>query len=310
VQLESCREALLMKRRNLWSISVVTSPEAEEAVADLLGRILKRAPSSYFDLRRNRTTVTVYLADKPKWARKVRKKLEQGLEQIGGFGLDVTGARVELRSVRQQEWAESWKHHFKPIEIGRRLLVKPSWSRRKVRRGQALVVIDPGLSFGTGQHPTTGFCLRELVRHRRAAEAQSFWDLGTGSGILAIAAAKLGYQPVEAMDNDEVAVRMARMNARNNGALARIKICLADVTRLPRLGNQKYRLICANLISPLLLAQKRQIIERLESGGVLVLAGILAKEFPQVQLAYEAVGLRLIRGRTEGEWRSGSFEWR
>jgi len=298
-----------MKRRNLWSISVVTSPQAEEAVAELLARITGETPSSYFHLRRNHTTVTVYLAHKPEWAGKVRKTLKAGLEAIAACGLDVSGAHFQLRSVRQREWAESWRRHFKPIEVGRTLLVKPSWSARKARPGQAVVVIDPGLSFGTGQHPTTAYCLRELVRRRRPAERQSFWDLGTGSGILAVAAAKLGYGPVQAMDIDEVAIRMARVNARKNGVFARIQLYLGNFTKLPLLGNRKYALICANLISPLLLAERPKIVQRLEPGGILVLAGILQKEFAGVQSAYEAAGLRLIRGRTEGEWRSGSFEW-
>ena len=142
--------------------------------------------------------------------------------------------------MRREDWAESWKRHFKPIEIGDALLVKPSWSKRRPRKNQAVVILDPGLSFGTGQHPTTAFCLREIVRLKLAKERgrlarefktrhhadepsalQSFLDIGTGSGILAIAAAKLGYQPVHAFDFDAEAVRIARANARANRVQAK-----------------------------------------------------------------------------------------
>ena len=118
--------------------------------------------------------------------------------------------------IRHEDWAESWKRHFKPIEIGRRLLIKPSWSRRRPKPHQQVVVLDPGLSFGTGQHPTTAFCLAEVARLVKNAPARSFLDIGTGSGILAIAAARLNYQPIWAFDFDPEAVRMARANAQTN----------------------------------------------------------------------------------------------
>ena len=126
---------------------------------------------------------------------------------------------MRLNKVPPEDWAESWKRHFKPIEIGGDLLILPSWSKRKPKTGQAVVVLDPGLSFGTGQHATTSFCLNEIVKLRRSSKASelSLLDGGTGSGILAIAAAKLGYKPVEAFDFDPVSVRVARANATSNG---------------------------------------------------------------------------------------------
>ncbi len=207
----------------------------------------------------------------------------------------------------REDWSESWKRHFKPIEIGSRLLIKPSWIKRRPRKNQAVVVLDPGLSFGTGNHPTTAFCLRELAAHRQPGIAQSFWDLGTGSGILAIAAAKLGYAPVRAVDFDPEAVRVARENARQNQVLRQIQIAREDVTQIRLTSREKFDFICANLISNLLLAEKRRIVNRLQTGGRLVLAGILQKEFPQVQRAYEKAGLKLAGSQIEGEWRSGAF---
>ena len=168
-------------------------------------------------------------------------------------------------------------------------------------------MLDPGLSFGTGQHPTTAFCLRELVRHRKIGARRSFLDIGTGSGILAIAAAKLGYSPVHAFDFDPEAVRVARANARANGVHKKLRIAREDVTKLPIHPARQYDLICANLISTLLIAERRRIVAQLHRGGTLVLAGILKSEFSQVQKVFAELGLKLAARKIENEWCSGSF---
>ena len=209
--------------------------------------------------------------------------------------------------MRREDWAESWKRHFKPIEIGNALLVKPSWSKKLPRKNQAVVVLDPGLSFGTGQHPTTAFCLREVARHRKTGARRSFLDMGTGSGILAIAAAKLGYSPVYAFDFDPEAVRVARANARANGVHKKLRIARRDVTKLPIHPARQYDLICANLISTLLISERRRMVAQLNRGGTLVLAGILKPEFSQVQKVFEKLGLKLAARKIENEWCSGSF---
>jgi ribosomal protein L11 methyltransferase len=145
------------------------------------------------------------------------------------------------------------------------------------------------------------------VARRSLESRQSFLDLGTGSGILAIAAAKLGYAPVLALDFDRDAVRIARDNARRNHLTGRIEFQQQDITRLALVPAKRYSVICANLITPLLLSQQARILAQLESGGLLVLAGILTTEFESVRKAYGAEGLRLLARRVEQEWCSGSF---
>ena len=132
-------------------------------------------------------------------------------------------------------------------------------------------------------------------------------DIGTGSGILAIAAAKLGYKPVRAFDFDPNAVRVARANARVNHVEGQLKITRDDVTKLPLRPAQKYDLVCANLISNLLIAERKKIVAQMNRGGILVLAGILKSEFVQVQMAFEDLGMKLVASKSEKEWRSGSF---
>jgi ribosomal protein L11 methyltransferase len=296
-----------MKHRAIWRIAIITTAEAEDAVAELLSSVFNERASAYTDSETGVTTVAVYCETKPPHLAAKRAALRAGMSRIKDCRLNIGAGRISVRRIRREDWAESWKRHFKPIEIGRALLVKPSWSGRRARKHQAVVVLDPGLSFGTGQHPTTAFCLHELARRRRAGEAQSFLDIGTGSGILAIAAAKLGYSPVHAFDFDPEAVRVARANAKANRVLDKVQIERADVTKLPTRFARQYHLVCANLISTLLIGEQRRIVRLLRPGGVLVLAGILKSEFAQIQRAYETLGLRAIVNRCEREWRSGSF---
>ena len=151
------------KTRSLRRISVSTTPEAEDAVAEMLGGVLGLPASSYRDHETGISTVTVHLQQKWDSPREVRGRISAGLKRIGNCGLNIGRARIVMARVRWEDWAESWKRHFQPIEIGDSLLIKPSWSKRKARKGQAVVVLDPGLSFGTGHHPTTAFCLGEIV---------------------------------------------------------------------------------------------------------------------------------------------------
>jgi len=296
-----------MKTKPLWRVSVVTTPEAEDAVLELLGEVLGQPASSYFNLETGASTVTVYCEQKPAVFHEAREKILAGLRQINNCGLKIGSGKVILSKVRREDWAESWKRHFKPIEIGDALLIKPSWSKRLPRKNQAVVVLDPGLSFGTGQHPTTSFCLRELARHRANRARWSFLDMGTGSGILAIAAAKLGFSPVFAFDFDPEAVRVARANARANGVHKKLRIVRKDMTKPTIHAVRQYDLICANLISTLLISERRWIVAQLNRGGTLVLAGILKSEFSQVRKVFAELGLKLAISKIENEWCSGSF---
>ena len=294
-----------MKRQALWRISISTTPGAEDAVVEMLGAALDRSAMSYLNAETGISTATVYCEVRPTAG--ARKTLLAGLAQIKNCGLKTGTGKITVAKIRREDWTESWKRHFKPIEIGDALLVKPSWSRRRPRKNQALVILDPGLSFGTGQHPTTAFCLGEIARRRKIGTQQSFLDIGTGSGILAIAAAKLGYRPVHAFDFDAEAVRVARSNARVNRIQTKLEIEQADVSKLKMRPARKYDLICANLISDLLITERRRIAAQLNRGGMLVLAGILKSEFREVGTAFENLRLKPVSSKKEKEWRSGSF---
>lgn len=295
---------------SLWQISAITSPVAEDAVAGVFEEIFRRPPAVYVDADTNAVRISVYCETADRGALRQRTALHAGLLRLREHGLDPGNARIQVRQIRREDWAESWKRHFKPLEVGHNLLIKPSWSRRNARRNQALVVLDPGLSFGTGQHPTTLFCLEQLVQHRRKDKSQALLDIGTGSGILAISAAAVGYSPVKAFDFDPVAVRISKANALANRRAARVQIACLDINRLPLRSGERFDVICANLTVDLLVMQRRRILNRLAPQGVLVLAGILRTQFHEVRNAFEAAGMRMIASQFGGEWRSGAFRRR
>ncbi len=297
-------------RRVLWRLNVTAHAEAEEAVSELLSGLFGQIPVSYAPLDSRRTTLSVYLERKADWSADRRKRLSQGAKELRKCGLEPGNVRVALRRLAPADWAEAWKRHFKPIEIGRTLLIKPSWSRRLPRRGQQVIVLDPGLSFGTGQHPTTRFCLEEIARRKTPFGERSLLDIGSGSGILAIAAARLGYRPVHALDCDAEAVSIAQANARENQLSEAIQFFRRDLARLPMHSRTRYEVVCANLASDLLLRERERIMRRLAPGGLLVLAGVLRREFSELRRAYRSAGLRLCADRVEDEWHSGSFERR
>jgi len=292
-------------RKPLWKVSIATTLEAEDVVTEMLGGFFSNPASSYFDYEKKNSRVSVFIPHKISPG--ILEKIHEDLKNLKKCGLKIGSGKISVTQIPPEDWAESWKRHFKPMEIGKVLLLKPSWIKKRPKKGQAVVVLDPGLSFGTGQHATTEFCLQEIVRNANTSRRQSLLDIGTGSGILAIAAAKLGYKPVSAFDFDPEAVRVARANTQTNGALPNIRIFQDDVTRLPTRTKWRYDFICANLISDLLVAERKRIVAQLSPGGILVLAGILKKEFAEVQREFEKSGLKLVRAKNKKEWRSGSF---
>lgn len=289
--------------KSLLKISVGISPEAEEAVLELMSALFQTPASIYTDTERHTTRAIVYV---DAFNASQRSELRAGLRGIRAAGLEMGSGRLTIRRVPRENWAESWKRHFKPLEVSPRLLVLPSWSRRRPRKGQAVTILDPGLSFGTGHHPTTAFCLAQLAARREPTRAQRLIDIGCGSGILAISAAKLGYRPVVAFDFDPESVRVARENAAINNVSLRLS--RQDLTTLPKRSSEKFDLVCANLMYDLLIQERDRILARLAPGGTLILAGILRSQFSQVEAAYTAAGLHLVASRAAREWRSGAFQ--
>jgi ribosomal protein L11 methyltransferase len=294
------------KTAALRQVSLQVPAEAEEPVVELFSRFFPVAPSVYHPHESRACVVTVYLDTQP-LSRGWRRELAGQLKRLAEGGIPLGPGRLSNKPLPRENWAESWKRHFKPIRIGSALLIKPSWSPVRPRRNQAVLVLDPGLSFGTGHHPTTAFCLRQIVARLKRGHSCSFLDMGTGTGILAIAAAKLGFRPVEAFDFDPTALEVAQTNARTNQVREIIDFYHHDLTCPAGRRGKPFDVIAANIEYPILLQQVKRIINTLAPGGTLILAGILTSQFPQLESVYRRAGLQLLTARSEGEWRSGAF---
>ncbi|HET7826420.1 MAG TPA: 50S ribosomal protein L11 methyltransferase [Anaeromyxobacter sp.] len=207
--------------------------------------------------------------------------------------------------VPEEDWGEGWKKHFAPLDVGR-VRIRPSWIAEPPPPGAVEVVLDPGMAFGTGSHPTTSLCLAALSQLLAERPGASVLDVGTGSGILAIAAHKLGARDVAANDDDPQAVEVARQNARRNGARVEISTLALD-----RIGGT-FDLVVANILANTLAELAPAVAAKVAPGGVVLLSGILASQEEDVRRAYRAEGLRDLRGRDrrDGEWSLVALERR
>ncbi len=206
---------------------------------------------------------------------------------------------VATRVCAPRDWLSFWRHHFHAQAVGERLLICPVWEKARGRvRGRRTVWVDPGASFGTGDHFTTRFCLEMIDRLCQKSPPSSLLDVGTGSGILAIAAAKLGCRRVVGTENDPLALRQAVRNVRLNRVAGAVRLQPADLReqRLPG----RFRVVVANLISGLLIEQAVPLAAA--TGRWLVLSGIREMEADGVADAFAAQGLREVVRDGDGEW--------
>ena len=202
-----------------------------------------------------------------------------------------------LEELPDQDWGERWKEGLTPLRIGR-VFVRPSWIAAPTPPGMVEVTLDPGMAFGTGTHPTTSLCLAAMSERLAVTPRARVLDVGTGSGLLAIAARKLGAPVVVGNDNDPIAIRVALENAALNGV--EVAFDLRDVGQQPG----PFDLILANILANTLCELAPAIAAQLAPGGVVLLSGILGPQEEEVRAAYVAAGLRPLRGgdRRDGEW--------
>jgi ribosomal protein L11 methyltransferase len=219
------------------------------------------------------------------------------LPDIGEFEAHAGDALVEVVTEEvPDDWDERWKRFYFPVLVGGRLYVRPPWEQPAQRGGVDEVVIDPGGAFGTGTHPTTRMCL-ELILEAGSAKDLSFCDLGCGSGVLAIAAAKLGFEPVLGVDADRAAIEESDRNARAN--YVEIELRHADLRREPA---PIADVAAANLTAPLLAAVARGWADSGERPGMLIASGILRDEADGTAAVFEESGLTERRRLVSGDW--------
>ena len=212
--------------------------------------------------------------------------------RMEGAGIPYT---VELEKVEQEDWQNGWRKYYHPMEIGRHLAVVPSWQEYETDRVK--LILDPGLAFGTGGHETTSLCLEALDQLVRGGER--VLDIGTGSGILAIAALKLGAARAEGVDIDPVAVRTAGENAALNGVADRLTVLVGDLSDK---ASGQYQIITANIVANAIMALAPAVPGLMAEGGVFIASGIIDTRKEEVIAALQAAGLKVQEVKEKRGW--------
>lgn len=259
------------------------------------------------------TTVTVYIPDDanaPELVSAIRAELnalKQSDEQ-SEFGR----LECELKNIREEDWANNWKQYFKPLCVGEKLLIKPSWESVSENETRRILEIDPAASFGTGQHNTTQLCLELLEQN--ISQGDSLLDLGCGSGILSIAAILLGAQKATAVDIDENSVKIAAENAQKNNIPSGSYTALAgniitDKALAEKIGTG-FDVVCANIVADVLIAMSGLFAGFLKKGGKLVVSGIIEPRRDEVLEKIQSSGFELVQTRQKDDWVAASFVYR
>lgn len=212
--------------------------------------------------------------------------------------LEPAGLAVEM--VSDPGWGEEWKKYFKPFRVGRGIVIKPTWERHVSRNGDTVIEIDPGMAFGTGQHASTLMCLESIedILGKDLSAGANVLDVGTGTGILGIAAARLGAKEVICIDIDEKAVEIARENAAINNVAGHLDIRKSEPSAISGL----FSLVVANITSKPLIGMRDDFVSLLRFGGCLVISGIMEQDKEELERHFLAAPFHLCRLRRQKEW--------
>lgn len=296
-------------------LTVEADVEAVEAVSEIFGRLgrgsavrptrLIRDPRDELAAREDPTApylVTVHLPDDPE-APAAIDATERALWHLQAFGLRPVG-ELSVTPVDDTDWTEAWKADYRPQRIGR-IVIVPSWLEEPIASDEVAIRLDPGMAFGTGLHPTTRGCLT-LLQWLEPMPA-TVLDVGSGSGILGIAALCLGAQRVEALDTDSLAVAATSDNAAANGLADRLLAVRGTLPAQPEDGG-RFDLILANLVAALLVELAGGLAAHAAAGGTLLASGIIEPRAEETLTALTAAGFALIDRLDDGEWVSLRME--
>ncbi len=277
-------------------ISVETSRESADALSNLLLE-MDSGGVQVEDDNSDRVSVTAYFPPDDMVGERV-SKITALLQNLREMNVDVGAGRVTMESVDEQDWSDSWKEFFKPLPIGESILVYPSWEDvSEFPSRDILIQIDPGMAFGTGGHSTTKLCLELLESVLKGGERVA--DVGAGSGILSIAAVKLGVREVVAVDVDERATVVARENSQRNKVEERIHVICGEGLSAVK---DKYDVIVSNISSKIILSMIPDFRSHLNDGGRLILSGVLGREAPEFRDGLENRGFIVLETRCDEEW--------
>ena len=226
----------------------------------------------------------------------VLEYVNERLTELKEMGIDLGEAKVEHEKMHEEDWANTWKQYYKPSKVGEKIVVKPIWEEYEAKDGELVVDLDPGMAFGTGTHETTRMCIQALERYVK--EESTVFDVGCGSGILAIAAAKLGAKLAVGVDLDPVAVESSIENVGYNN-LNNIEILHGNLVEVI---DGKADIVVANILAEIICILTDDVKRVLKDGGVFITSGIIHDRVDMICEKLEATGFEVVEKNRDGEW--------
>ena len=304
---------------NWTEVTIKTTTEAVEAISNILmeercGGVMIEDPKDFLFQKKNEldwdyveeevfnksgqdgVLIKTYIPEE----RNVLELIETVKARIAllpSFGLDIGEGSVSLSNVNESDWANEWKKYYKPTKVGKKIVVKPSWEEYEKQEGDLIIELDPGMAFGTGTHETTSMCIRELENY--VDETKTVFDIGCGSGILAIAAAQLGAKEVVAGDLDEVAVKVSKENCEINNVSYKVVVKHGSLFEVV---DSKADVIVANIIADIIKILAKDVSKFLKEDGVFISSGIILAKIDEVCQALEENGFEIVKVERLGEW--------
>lgn len=300
-------------------VKVKTTQEASEIVSNILyesgaDSLVIEDPSVMADLERNHETwdyidekimnfefdgiiIKGYLEETANIGETI-ENIKNRLKEISSFGIENDFAEISTSEIEDEDWSKEWKKFYKPQKIGKKVVVKPSWEEYAPKSKEVVVEIDPGMSFGTGTHETTILCVKQLEKY---VKKDSFViDVGSGTGILAIVAAKLGAQKIVAVDLDEECVESTKQNALKNKVRGKIEVVHGNLLDL--VDDMQADVIVANIFADIIAILAPDVRPLLEDGGIFIASGIIQEKEEFVKKHLKESGLEIIDTIKMGEW--------
>lgn len=300
-------------------LTIHTTSEGSELIADILWRYtnygvaisdvkdviaLQRDKAMYWDYIDENLTASgdvlvkafIALEETDKIIPQIRADIEETAKNGEGF-INFGTLETTRRVVEGDDWLEIWRKHFRPIHIGESVVIVPEWIDYEQKAGEVTVKLDSNMAFGTGEHETTSMCLKLLQEYLK--EGDTCIDVGCGSGILGIAAIKLGARLAYLTDIDDIAVKSAKHNCENNGVADKAVVAHSDLLND---ADIKGDIMLANITAEILCRLAPSIPKNLKAGGILILSGIIESRLDMVLKAFTAQGLKLEKQMRDGEW--------
>lgn len=300
-------------------VTIKTTTEAVEAITNILdelrtGGVMIEDPKDFLFQKNNEldwdyveeevfnksgqdgVLIKTYISEERNVV-EVVENIKHRVLSLRDFGIDIGEGSVSLGQVNESDWANEWKKYYKPTKVGQRIVVKPTWEDYKRENGELIIELDPGMAFGTGTHETTSMCIRELEKY--VNEDSKVFDIGCGSGILAIAAAKLGAKEVLAVDLDEVAVKVSKENVEENNVSDSVEVRhgnLMDVVK------DRADVVVANIIADIIKILAKDVHNFMKKDAVFISSGIILDKVDEVKESLIENGFEIIDIKKLGEW--------